>query len=148
MPKVAELMYDPLTGKFWREAGTANRVGYRQIWFQGKQHMEHRVAWFLHYGEWPDKQIDHINGVRDDNRISNLRLATNSQNQCNRKRPSNNTSGFKGVSWNPQREAWQVTIRYKGTNKNLGYYSTREQAADMYNSAALRHHGEFARIDL
>jgi hypothetical protein len=148
MRKVAEIMYDPLTGKFWREAGTLGATGYRQIWFQGQQHMEHRVAWFLHYGEWPKDQIDHINGVRDDNRICNLREATYSENQCNRKIPKNNKSGFKGVSWNPARKAWQVTIRYGGTNKNLGYFSTRERAAEMYDKAALKHHGKFARLDL
>jgi hypothetical protein len=147
MTKAAEIMYDPATGKFWREAGCASASGYRQIWFQGRQHMEHRVAWFLHYGEWPKEQVDHINGVRSDNRIANLRGATPSQNLRNRPRPRNNTSGHKGVSWNTGRQAWLATIRYEGTNKNLGYFAAREDAAAAYNRAALKYHGEFARID-
>ena len=118
------------------------------IWFQGRQQLEHRVAWFLHYGEWPCRQIDHVNGNRSDNRIANLRLATNSENVCNRGKPKNNTSGFKGVSWNSGRRAWLATIRRKGSNKNLGYFATREAAADAYNRAALKYHGEFANLDL
>lgn len=143
-----DLWYDPETGNFWRKAGCLNVSGYRQIWFQGKQHMEHRVAWYLHYGEWPIDQIDHINGNRGDNRISNLRQASNSENLCNRKKPKNNTSGYKGVSWNSSRQAWQATIRRNGSNKNLGYFATREEAASIYGKAALQYHGEFANLDL
>lgn len=148
MPKAWEIRYDPETGKFWREAGCANRSGYRQIWFQGRQHMEHRVAWFLYHGEWPDRQVDHINGNRGDNRISNLRLATCSENLCNRVRQKNNTSGLKGVSWIGQYQKWQATIRFGGRNKFLGRFDTKEEAANAYNEAALKHHGEFAMLDL
>lgn len=148
MQKNDELVYDPTTGKLWRRAGCENANGYRQIWFDGKQHMEHRVAWFLFYGKWPDRQVDHINGDRSDNRISNLRLATNSENLCNRRKPRNNTSGYKGVSWIKRYGAWQATIRVKGKNKNLGLFATREGAADAYRQAALRYHGEFANLDL
>ena len=148
MPKRVDPYYDPETGKFWREAGCATRSGYRYIWFRGRQHLEHRVAWFLHYGEWPSDQIDHVNGKRDDNRISNLRIATPSENLRNRAKPINNTSGFKGVSWNAKRGAWQATIRIGKFNKNLGGFNTREQAADAYNCAALEHHGNFAKVDL
>lgn len=143
-----EFFYDPKTGKLWREAGCLSGNGYRQVWFEGKQEMEHRVIWFLHYGEWPKLPIDHINGKRADNRIENMRLATPSQNGFNRRRPKNNTSGHKGVSWNSKRRAWQATIRYEGTNKNLGYFATREKASSVYHEAALQYHGEFARPDL
>lgn len=151
MPKFANLVYDPLTGKFWRGdkvAGTVHSAGYVQITVNRKLYLAHRLAWFVMTSEWPEKDIDHRNMDKQDNRFSNLRLATDVQNQRNRCKPKNNTSGYKGVSWNSGRRAWQVTIRYNGTNKNLGYYPTREQAADMYNSAALKYHGEFARIDL
>ena len=145
---MAELMYDPTTGKFWREAGCASSSGYRQIWFEGKQHMEHRVAWYLHYGEWPTQQIDHINGVRSDNRIANLRLSTNSENMYNRKKPANNTSGHKGVSWHSGYQRWQAAIAVNGNKMNLGRFATREDAAAAYQRAALHYHGEFVNLDL
>lgn len=148
MPKNADPRYDPKTGKFWREAGCLGRLGYRHIWFQGKQHMEHRVAWFLHYGVWPDKPVDHINGIRSDNRIVNLRLATTAENLRNRSKPKNNKSGFKGVSWIEKYQAWQATIKFDGKNKFLGRFATREDASAAYEKAALQHHGEFAKIDL
>jgi hypothetical protein len=141
-------MYDPETGKFWREAGCQAETGYRYIWFQDRQHLEHRVAWYLHYGQWPKQPVDHINGNRADNRISNLRLASPSENGRNRCRPKNNTSGFKGVSWNPKRKLWQATIKYEGSNKNLGSFATREKASLAYNRAALLFHGKFANLDL
>lgn len=148
MPKNADPIYDPETGKFWREAGCASYTGYRYIWFQGKQCLEHRVAWFLHYGEWPEGQVDHINGIKSDNRISNLRLASPSENLQNRSKPRNNISGHKGVSWIKRYRAWQATIKFEGKNKFLGRFATREEAASAYNRAALQYHGEFARIDL
>lgn len=145
---MAEILYDPETGKFWREAGCASSNGYRQIWFNGKQHMEHRVAWFLHYGDWPDRPVDHINGNRSDNRIVNLRLASNSENLRNRRKPRNNSSGHKGVSWISRYQIWQATIKFDGKNKYLGRFATREEAAEAYGKAALRYHGEFANLDL
>ena len=143
-----DLVYDPISGTFWRLAGCQTANGYRQIWFDGKQHMEHRVAWFLHYGEWPDRHVDHINGNRSDNRIANLRLATNSENLCNRRKPRNNTSGYKGVSYVKRYGAYQATIRFDGKNKFLGRFASPEAAADAYRRAALKHHGEFANLDL
>jgi hypothetical protein len=148
MTRDDDILYDPETGEFWRKAGCQGPVGYRQIWFRGRQELEHRVAWFLHYGEWPSEFIDHINGVKNDNRISNLRLATPSQNLQNRGRPKNNTSGRKGVSWIKFYSKWQATIRVGKKNIYLGRFSCIEKAADAYNAAALKYHGEFARLDL
>lgn len=148
MQKNDSLVYDPMTGTFWRRAGCDSSNGYRQIWFNGKQHLEHRVAWFLHYGEWPDRHVDHINGNRSDNRIINLRLATNSENLRNRLKPRNNTSGYKGVSYIKRYDIYQATIRVEGKNKFLGRFASPEAAADAYQRAALKHHGEFANLDL
>jgi HNH endonuclease/AP2 domain len=148
MKKIADLIYDPKTGRFWREAGCANRSGYRSIWFNGRHCMEHRVAWFIHYGEWPADHVDHINGVKSDNRIKNLRLATASENSRNRSKPRNNVSGHKGVSWIKKYQSWQATIKFDGKNKFLGRFATREEAAAVYHKAALQYHGEFAKIDL
>lgn len=102
----------------------------------------------MHYGMWPDRLVDHINGNRQDNRIANLRLATTSENLCNRGKPRNNTSGFKGVSWNTKFQIWQATIKFNGRNKNLGRFASREKAAEAYSKAALQYHGDFANLDL
>lgn len=148
MPKTSEFLYDPETGKLWRRAGCLESRGYRNVYFQGKLHLEHRVIWFLYYGEWPDNEVDHINRNRSDNRISNLRLATRSENGQNRKMPTNNSSGYKGVTWVKSRNAWQVVINIGRQPKFLGRFATREEAASVYNKAALKYHGEFAKIDL
>src|SRR5687768_770720 len=108
--KLRELMdYNPDTGVFlYRkrrgrrsaglEAGSIVK-GYRLISL-GKQYSAHRLAWLYVYGEWPAGDLDHINCVRDDNRIANLREATDSQNNANRTLAPKNSSGFKGVCWN------------------------------------------------
>ena len=145
------LDYDPETGIFLRDgkiAGTLNGLKYRQMKIEGSLYLVHRLAWLFVYGDWPSRQIDHINGIKDDNRISNLRLATGSENLRNRPKPRNNTSGYKGVSWINHYQKWQATIKFDGKNKFLGRFATREEAAEVYNLAALQHHGEFARLDL
>lgn len=146
MTKHREFLYDPETGRLWREASGASHRGYRTVQFQGQRHLVHRVAWFLYYGEWPMLPIDHTNGNPSDNRITNLRLATASENSFNRSRPSHNTSGFKGVSL--QRSRWQALIRANGQNRFLGSFDTPEEASAAYNRAALEHHGKFARVDM
>jgi len=79
------------------------KKGYVEIGISGRIYLAHRLAWLYIYGTWPKEQVDHINGIRNDNRIKNLRLATTSQNQWNKKMQKNNTSGIKGVSWDNQR---------------------------------------------
>ena len=148
MPKDSEFLYDPETGKLWREAGCLDPRGYRNVHFQGKLRLEHRVIWFLHYGEWPKLPVDHINGNRSDNRIANLRLATASQNGYNRRKPRNNTSGEKGVTWVKRRNQWQAVITVNGTQKFLGRFASREAAATVYQKSALQYHGEFANLGL
>lgn len=123
-------------------AGKLNRNGYREISFSQKVYSAHRLAWRLHYGEWPDKMLDHINGDRSDNRLSNLRLATNSQNMMNR--GSTRPDMPKGVFREGQR--YRAQIRANKVRYQLGTYSTPEEAHAAYCEAAKRLHGEFARV--
>jgi hypothetical protein len=95
----------------------------------------------------PDEmQVDHINGDGLDNRRSNLRLATPSQNMYNQRPTSKNTSGFKGVSWENRHGKWRAQIAYKGNQRHLGYYSISEAAYQAYVDASSSLHGEFSRI--
>lgn len=84
----------------------------------------HRVAWAIHYGKWPSDCIDHINGNRADNRISNLRDVSIAENNRNETLRKNNTSGVTGVSWETRRLKWQARIR----NECIGYFNSKEAA--------------------
>lgn len=88
--------------------------------------------------------LDHVNGNKLDNRRSNLRFATNSQNGMNRGMPSNNTSGFKGVTRHKRTGKWQASINFNGMFRYLGLYANPEDAHAAYCAAALKYHGEFA----
>ena len=89
--------------------------------------------------------VDHINGDGLDNRRANLRLATRSQNMCNRGPNANNKSGYKGVSWMPKLGKWRATIVVNGKQTHLGLFSTPEDAHATYCDAAKRLHGSFWR---
>lgn len=93
-----------------------------------------------------DKRIvDHINGIKHDNRRSNLRLCTTAENQRNRGKNSNNTSGFKGAHWNTATGRWKSAIRVDRKDVFLGYFDTPEEAHKAYCAAAAKYHGEFAK---
>lgn len=165
------LRYDPESGKlFWlprdqswfecrrsystwnsrfagREAFITERPdGYKIGRILGLNCRAHRAIWAIHYGAWPADQIDHINGNRADNRLSNLREANNAENQRNRGAQGNNTSGVKGVSWNKSNSRWQAHIKVSGRKYHLGYFGSIEDAATARASATPRMHGEFARV--
>lgn len=151
------LYYDPETGVFTRKtaptnyvrvgdvAGYKNPAGYIMIMIDGEDHRAHRLVWLYMTGEWPKDEIDHINGIRDDNRFANLREATKAQNSRNCKTPKSNTSGFKGVYLHKNYNKWAARIRVNKKRKHLGYFDTPEEAYDAYVSAAEVLHGEFAR---
>jgi len=141
------LHYDPDTGVFtWRlrfgkrgipgrRAGTIDFNGYEVITINGKRHKAHRLAWLYVHGRWPAVAIDHINGVRSENRIQNLREAGPAENQQNRGRQRNNKSGFTGVSWDQSAGKWRAGIRADGRARNLGGYDSPEQASEAYLAA-------------
>jgi hypothetical protein len=102
---------------------------------------------FLHTALTGVLGIDHINGDSLDNRRANLRPATPLQNMRNTRRRSDNTSGYKGVSWDQHRSAWAAYIRITGRRQFLGRYGDLADAARAYDAAARQHFGEFAVIN-
>lgn len=131
-----------------REAFTGTEVsGYRCAKVLSVALKAHRVAWAMHYGEWPIGHIDHINGSRSDNRIANLRLATPAENARNRRLQCNNSSGFKGVSWDAEAKKWKAHIKTGGVKVNLGRFEDRSDAARAYNAAARDAFGDFAWLN-
>jgi HNH endonuclease/AP2 domain len=109
--------------------------GYRRVSIDRKMYLAHRLVWLWHYGEWPEFELDHINGFKDDNRIENLRPATHAENQQNKTKQSNNRSGFLGVCWNKQKQLWEAFICVEGKKKWLGTFSSAEAASEAYKSA-------------
>ncbi len=106
-------------------AGCLNKKGYRTIKLDGMLYLAHRMAWAMHYGAWPEKEIDHINHIKNDNRIENLREVDATQQSRNKGLFKNNRSGYHGVVWNKRIKKWQVQIcvdnrvYYYGSEKNL-----------------------------
>lgn len=94
----------------------------------------------------PGQQVDHIHHQTLDNRKSELRFCTNSQNRRNSGKTVRNTSGYKGVCWNKTNCKWQANIRVNFRLNHLGYYATKEEAYAAYCAAAIELHGEFAKI--
>lgn len=116
-----------------KRAGCINKVtGYRLVRLNHKNTMEHRIVWEMHNGPIPeDMEIDHINHVRDDNRIENLRMVTRQSNNKNASKRSDNTSGTTGVSWNKKKGRWVSSIDFNGKRVCLGYFS---EISDAINS--------------
>lgn len=136
-------------GKYASEkpAGSANGHGYLSLNIDRKRVMAHRLAWAIHHGEWPEQFVDHVNMVRDDNRIANLRLAGKSQNNQNRSKTLANTSGFKGVYWHKKAKRWYSIGVVHRKQKYLGLYDTPEEASEAYKAFTLIAAGNFARIE-
>jgi hypothetical protein len=153
--RLCELLdYSPETGELrWRvnrgkcKAGRLiaclNGSGYIIVRIDDKLLRAHRVAWAMTHGEWPSLEIDHINGVRNDNRIVNLRLASRFQNMQNTGKPTTNKSGFKGVSWHARANKWQAYIRANGKSYSLGLFVDPEEAHNAYKTAGEKLHDQF-----
>jgi HNH endonuclease len=154
----ALLHYDPETGEFrWRKrisqsirggdvAGTVDNDRYRKITINGRQYRAHRLAWFYMTGEWCSLAIDHRDGDPSNNRWDNLRRATVSQNNANRRLQRNNACGFKGVAQN-EWGRWRAGIHKNGRKHHLGFFRTPRAAHSAYVAAARKLFGEFARSE-
>lgn len=142
--KVKELFhYEPDTGNLvWRFdrgacklagkiAGGLSREGYLRIGINGKLYSAHRLIWLYVHGACPVEDIDHINGVKNDNRLTNLREATRAENSQNLRKPrSHNKSGFLGVT--AHQGKWRARINFSGNDRYIGTYDTPEEAHSAY----------------
>jgi len=126
------------------QAGTAHQEGYINVKYRGRAVKLHRVIFLAHHGYLPE-QVDHIDGDRANNRIGNLRAATNAQNSRNGCLRSTNASGVKNVSWYKDRQKWRVQLRVNGRNAFFGFFDTLEEAADVARRERQTAYGEFAR---
>ena len=136
---------------YWRKS-TCNNVkagdkagslykttGYRHVGLRGRLYKEHRVIYYLHTGVWPGKlQVDHINGVRDDNRPENLRLVTRKENaRSYRVQKVGNTSKYRGVFLKGASGKWVTDIREGKKKRHLGCFDQEKEAALIWNLKAV-----------
>ena len=110
-----------------KPAGWRSSQGYKMVLIDGKNYRMHRVIWLYVYGYLPE-QIDHVNHVRHDNRLCNLRAATNATNHMNRPMQANNTSGVVGVYWFKRDKKWDAQIKINGKNVYIGRFANKEDA--------------------
>ncbi|EMX0766601.1 HNH endonuclease [Citrobacter sp. Cf093] len=147
--------YDEKTGIFrWiakrqnvvagRIAGHKDSLGYIRITISGKNYLAHRLAWLYVHGYMPEKEIDHINRIRNDNRITNLREATSQLNSLNTGMYKNNTSGSKGIYFNKRAKKWQAQILIDGKREYLGLYDDVKRADIAFRIA---NHFRLAKLD-
>lgn len=148
------LRYDPETGVFTRlkwgklsdRTGHVDKMtGYLRISVANHVYGAHQLAWLYMTGRWPT-EIDHWDRDKLNNRWSNLREATSTQNKANRLVQRNSATGVKGVSLCRVTGRYRADIRVAGKSMNLGRRDTIAEASQLYAEAALVHFGEFARI--
>lgn len=150
------LYYDPATGVWtWLKPGPGRKAlagcwvhksGYGQISIQGKIYLTHRLAWLYMTGEWPEHEVDHIDGVPGHDQWVNLRSATIFQNRHNVKGHKDSSTGVKGVSKAANRSTFLARIRCAGVNINLGSFKSLGDAKAARISAELKYHGEFSSL--
>lgn len=149
------LDYDPETGVFtWtdeaaprvrgKRAGCAKGSGYWHIAIKGRLYIASRLAFLYVTGDFPNGEIDHINRDRGDDSWKNIREASRSENQRNTGIRRDNTSGYKGVSWNARRSKWVAYVNKDGKRIFLGYFTCKHEAHRAYCEAAERLHGKYA----
>lgn len=126
-------------------AGNINKsLGYVQVGLmldkKKRDYNVHRIAWAMTTGTWPEKEIDHRNGNRADNRIANLRPATRAENHQNLSIHGNSSSGIVGISWCKQTHKWNAHIKVNQQKKNLGRFNTIAEAHTAYLVAKAKFH--------
>ena len=121
-----------------KKAVTIDGKGYLVISIFCKRYLVHRLIWLYVYGRFP-KIIDHINGIRTDNRLVNLQEVTNQQNHMNQKRSSKNTSGATGVYLNKKRNLWCAQIKFNGSTYHIG-------SSKSFNDAVIMRKNEEKRL--
>jgi len=132
-------------GKAGGTVGSSHNMGYLRVMLFRKSYLLHRFIWFYMYGKWPDRGIDHINGIKTDNRLCNLREASQSQNMANRGPQQNNRSGYKGVYWCSTNQKWVARVQVRRKVHSLGYFRNLEDAVEAYRVGAAQLLGEYAR---
>ena len=124
-------------------AGSIAKRGYVSVRLCGKHYYVHRLIYMMHYGFMPEF-LDHIDGNKLNNKIENLRSATKSENNRNKKLYKNNKSGVKGVQWNEPCKKWRAVLKLDGKNKHIGLFNTIDEAEHAIKEARVKFHGEFS----
>ena len=145
LPRSREMFKAESRFKMWntrfanKECGWVSHNGYRKVYYDHKTYYYHRLIWIYVFGNPAKNSIDHINGNPSDNRIDNLRSVTHQNNCKNMKKPSDNTSGFIGVSWCKSMSKWKAAININKKFVVLGYYTKINEAAKVRKQAEIEH---------
>lgn len=141
------LRYEPESGKlYWLAArynkrrvglvaGCMDKEGYITVKVDRRQCRAHRICWAIQHGFWPPDQVDHINGIRSDNRIANLRLADQYENNQNQSWRGHGVSGLRGAAFVSKEQKFRASIKHRGATRHLGSFDTAEEAHRAYMEA-------------
>ena len=147
------LRYEPITGKlFWRKNKRPARAGteaghvrqrptlkYRLVRIDGKAYRAHRLIWFLTFGTWPKKEMDHYDGNGLNNRLLNLHEVTSQENHQNQRMRADNTSGVTGAHWSKRARKWETRIKVAGRDIYLGCFNNLQDAAMVRERANIKY---------
>jgi len=141
--------YDPATGVLTRRdlgrvVGSLRSDGYLSATVKYRSLLVHRIVFACYHGRWPNGRLDHKNEIKSDNKIENLREATNSQNVCNCGKRKTNTSGVKGVHFYKPTGKWMAQLQIDGRKIFVGYFTEISDAKSTLEQKRAEMHGEFA----